>query len=157
MRKFPDGTMVFPAKGKPPKPIEGYYAHQPYVHKPLLKPCQYRGFERIKRDCECPDRISMACKLKGRINAGSCLGCTDRKEVPFLRKALNYTEALVYGESVKEETFTKRIDTCRICHYNENSKCTQCGCNIFELARYKENLPKWGCKHPERGKAGWSV
>jgi len=156
-RKMPDGTLIYPAKGKPPKPIDGYYAERPFVHKPLLKPCQYRGFQRVKRECQCPDRIALSCTIKGLINVGSCLGCTDRKETAFIEKAVSYGEALVFGEKVSDQEYTRRIQTCQRCPYSKEGRCTQCGCHVFELARYKENLPKWGCKHPERGKLGWSI
>ena len=156
-RKTPDGTLMFPAKGKPPKPMDGYYAASDYVHKPLLKPCQYRGFQNIKRDCECPDRVVLSCEVKGRIHVGSCLGCVDRKQSGFIEKAVSYGEALVFGKKVSDEEYTRRITTCQRCPYGKGDVCSLCGCNVFELARYIENLPKWGCKHPERGKLGWSV
>ena len=136
MRKFPDGTIMFPAKGKPPKPLEGYYAFSPFVHKPLLQPCKYRGFKRVKRDCDCPDRIKLDCQIKGGITAGDCLGCTDCQAASFMSKALTYAGALIYGEAVSDKIYTKRLDSCGMCHYNQNGTCGQCGCNLHQYCRY---------------------
>mgnify|MGYP003328436280 CR=1 FL=1 len=84
-------------------------------------------------------------------------------------QALNAVEALFFGERVTDEVEKARALCCDSCDKlrvtpDTNQKyCGACGCNVgsglvFTLCKYKENLPKWGCKHPERAKGkGWQV
>lgn len=80
-RVGPDGELTFPHRGTPPKTIQGYKADpgDPYVFKPLIKPCIYRGVSWRK---VCGGMVqSMHCsKFQIGVKIIDCLECQDRKE-----------------------------------------------------------------------------
>jgi hypothetical protein len=80
-------------------------------------------------------------------------------------------QAMIRGGKVSPGAQQQREEICRTCEYMRTEKgdgpekgwCGICGCRvgaahhrIINLTAYKENLPRWGCKHPNRlmGK-GW--
>lgn len=74
------------------------------------------------------------------------------------------------GTRVPEDVMVEREGTCAACPHVRWSRaggklwCSRCGCGVGGVGRWflrkltelVENLPKWGCHHPERKKgAGW--
>jgi len=72
------------------------------------------------------------------------------------------------GDKVPFEIYEERVAKCEACGFSKLDakgirSCGLCGCaveklKVFNLALYKEDLPKHGCKHPYRGlrkTAGW--
>lgn len=88
----------------------------------------------------------------------------ERPIVPSIGQVKSFVKALFTGQKVSEEVTRKRIEICSSCPLvRENSDgqkwCGQCGCSVSSenkklrnLAAYEENLPEWGCKHPEGSK-----
>lgn len=80
-----------------------------------------------------------------------------------IRKAINAATAILTAPHVSRETFEARQAACKTCEHNANDHCNVCGCKvqkeykaIWNLPKHKENLPHWGCKHPERSSGkGW--
>ncbi len=88
-----------------------------------------------------------------------------RPNIPSFGQMKTFTEAIFTGEYVDEETVKKRMEICDKCEYqkidpkNSDKFCGICGCgttaearSLKNLAAYKENLPKWGCKFPSGSK-----
>ena len=83
----------------------------------------------------------------------------------LLNKILTALEAVTTGEVVDAETVKQRYEICIKCNkYNSKLEaCNVCGCGVandrnklFNLLRYKERLPRYGCKHPRRKRGqGW--
>lgn len=85
-----------------------------------------------------------------------------------LDQVRSFLTAVFVGDRVDEATFFSRLAICRECPYRRlehrgTEVCDICGCPVDEdtsrirnLAAYEENLPHWGCKHPDRqAGAGW--
>lgn len=76
-----NGELLFPHRGDPPKNIQGYIKDtgDPYIFKPLIKPCIYRGITWSK---VCGGQIQCIHCSKFTINVKTidCLSCDDRKE-----------------------------------------------------------------------------
>lgn len=94
------------------------------------------------------------------------------RQRPFPRVAQmkTFAQAVVTGKYVSPEVVAMRLEICRRCEKRRVTPagvewCGMCGCKvgnksrqIDNLAAYEENLPRWGCKHPQRGKGrGWPV
>ena len=85
----------------------------------------------------------------------------------FVKDAVKLGEAFVTAPRVSGDMIQERMATCLACPHraekNGESRCGLCGCglsgdqkNVRNLARYEENLPSWGCKHPKRSEGeGW--
>ena len=85
----------------------------------------------------------------------------------MFKKAASLAQAIVENQRVLLEVSTMREKICLSCpHKKSDGKhnyCGVCGCRvsstsnrIMNLTTYVENLPKWGCKHPQRSKGqGW--
>jgi hypothetical protein len=81
-RLMPDGTLHFPVRGKPPRPIQGYVRDpaNPYAFFPIAKPCVHRNMkETFFQDCGCTGTMIL-CTLYKSINMSRCYQCTERKE-----------------------------------------------------------------------------
>lgn len=88
------------------------------------------------------------------------------REITFM-KALSAAQAILTARKVSDEICQERSKICGVCQFKHVDKhgipyCGQCGCQvssndtaILNLCRYEENLPKWGCKHPQREIGGW--
>lgn len=88
---------------------------------------------------------------------------------PTAKQLLSFLSAAAHGRYVPADVATARDAICRGCdHQRENEQgrwCAACGCGtsaaarkITNLAAYEENLPHWGCKHPERAEGrGWPL
>lgn len=85
----------------------------------------------------------------------------------YAKNATTLAKAMATGKYVSDEERDARVAVCRTCEYYNGSNCKICGCHtgikiriakILDLAAYEENLPSWGCKHPQRkdGK-GWKL
>ena len=89
-RKYADGTMAAPRRGKPPVPPEGYEAtSDPYICVPILVECEWRTTKSVKRAC-CNQMIdTMWCEtLDRKITKLTCQACGGREEwiVEYLQK-----------------------------------------------------------------------
>jgi hypothetical protein len=81
--------------------------------------------------------------------------------------AMKAAYAIATSKVVPLEVYDERQAVCRECSYARKDDsgifCGVCGCAVLRekkaivnLAKYEENLPHWGCKHPERSKGkGW--
>jgi len=88
---------------------------------------------------------------------------------PTLRAAQSLAAALLTGRRVPLAVMQARLvccETCDLLRRDERGQwCGACGCGlssdaraIRNLAAYEENLPRWGCKHPNRAQgAGWDA
>ncbi len=78
----------------------------------------------------------------------------------MIRKLKNFLRALMGNKKVAPKIANLRAAICVSCanlgRKRGHHVCSICGCRTQVLSRYVENLPEWGCKHPERevGK-GW--
>lgn len=90
-------------------------------------------------------------------------------------QAASFLEAMLTSPKVSADVEAARLAICDKCEHLRIPKdgtpsfCGLCGCQVSKeawrvrnLAAYTENLPKWGCKHPQRGwkrpdgsMAGW--
>jgi len=83
-------------------------------------------------------------------------------------KVATFARAMITGEYVDPQIVEARIAICSTCEFRKTdaagvSFCGICGCSVSpesrkltNLAAYQENLPAWGCKHPNRKNgAGW--
>lgn len=92
-------------------------------------------------------------------------------------KVASFAEAVLTSPRVSPEVEAERLSICDRCEHRKVPSdgtppfCGLCGCKVSKegwqvrnLAHYEENLPKWGCKHPQRGwvrpdgtTAGWPL
>jgi hypothetical protein len=78
----------------------------------------------------------------------------------MIRKIRNFIRAVLGNEKVSPELAASRAAICRLCPHLGSKRgqpaCSLCGCRIDMLVQYVENLPEWGCKHPDRAAGlGW--
>jgi hypothetical protein len=85
----------------------------------------------------------------------------------LVSKATSLAQAVITGKYVSKEVREERQAICHTCRYRSLKDgvacCSVCGCKVSSDARtlvnltaYEENLPKWGCKHPNRKNGeGW--
>jgi len=90
-----------------------------------------------------------------------------KRNRPTAKQVITLATALATAKTVSLEVMQERLDTCFECsHVKSDGKtkfCGLCGCSvssddnkIVNLAKYEENLPQWGCKHPKRHRGyGW--
>lgn len=83
-----------------------------------------------------------------------------------VQSAIYAAEAMLFGERVPENVRKLREEICASCEFGKYdgqlSYCNICGCNTkgknLAITVYKENLPKYGCKHPQRKEGkGWPL
>lgn len=77
-----DGTLVFPVKGKPPRPVQGFVrdSSNPYAFKPILASCMYRKIDDVfYQKCGCTGQ-KITCKLFSTIDMSRCYNCKERKD-----------------------------------------------------------------------------
>jgi hypothetical protein len=75
---------------------------------------------------------------------------------------MNALNAQMY-KKVSLEIFEERKAICMQCPHRRDDACGICGCKVIHtrmfiknLAQVDEQLPRWGCKHPERSSGkGW--
>lgn len=76
-RVGPGGILIFPHKGDPPGPIQGYIRDKgdPFVFKPILRECCYRSSTSEK---VCGGmRLTMCCShYQTKVKMVDCLDCT---------------------------------------------------------------------------------
>lgn len=94
---------------------------------------------------------------------------TAPRPAGIIASAATFAQAALTGTYVSDEVRAQREAICATCDKGVDDKdgrrCSVCGCGvsprrrkIANLAAYAEELPKWGCKHPERGKGkGWPL
>ena len=95
-------------------------------------------------------------------------GVVERRPLPTPAQVKTLIEAMFTAKRVAPEIIEQRIAICRQCDKRRVTPqgvewCRNCGCRvsskskeIMNLAAYEENLPKWGCKHPQRKQGkGW--
>jgi hypothetical protein len=77
-RILEDGTIIFPHRGQPPRPIIGYVqdSGDPFVFKPILPTCKYR-VDKWRKMCGGMARFLDCSKFKIQITAKDCLACKD--------------------------------------------------------------------------------
>lgn len=94
----------------------------------------------------------------------------ENRPAPTVEQVATFAQAVIRGKYVDDDTRLAREAVCANCDKQKMDTngvpwCAVCGCGtsnaerqIRNLAAYEENLPKWGCKHPERknGK-GWPL
>ena len=88
---------------------------------------------------------------------------TNGKRKSLVRRTGSFLKALATGKKVSPEVLAERKVTCAECPLMQGGRCSICGCGVgaefgqvMNLAAYEENLPEWGCKHPDRAKGlGW--
>ena len=103
------------------------------------------------------------------IKAGNSEIPKQKRPKAKLSTAASLARAILTGEKVDEATQKARSQICAACDkVREDDKgpwCGICGCKVAQgdsrltnLTAYKENLPHWGCKHPERDQGkGWPL
>jgi hypothetical protein len=92
----------------------------------------------------------------------------NRPAIPTPTQLANAARAKLTGRKVSLDVIEQRTAICRACdraRIDDAGKlwCSVCGCGVsgenrevMNLAAYEENLPRWGCKHPERAAGkGW--
>jgi hypothetical protein len=79
-----------------------------------------------------------------------------------LRQVATAAMALAVGQRVPDVIAARRVKVCELCDKLDRDErgmpvCGVCGCSVapdlkrhLNLARFEENLPAWGCKHPQR-------
>ena len=79
-RVLADGTLVFPKRGDPPKPIQGYIksSTDPYVFKPIVGKCTYRTIERLKV-CGGFKQTILCSLFKKKVTLIDCYTCKELK------------------------------------------------------------------------------
>ena len=83
---------------------------------------------------------------------------------------LTAAQAILTAKRVNLDVLQARIAACDSCDQQKTDAsgaafCGMCGCSlsgdsrkVVNLAAYEENLPKWGCKHPDRASGkGWAI
>jgi len=94
----------------------------------------------------------------------------QQRPLPRATQIKTFAQAVFIGKYVTPEIVAQRLEICRRCEKRRITPagvewCGMCGCKVGDksrqldnLAAYEENLPRWGCKHPQRGKGkGWTV
>jgi len=88
----------------------------------------------------------------------------NRPVMPTVRQVGSFTRALLTGTKVSPEVMRQRLAICNACPYQRTDNqgrtwCGMCGCRtsddtrlLANLAAYEEDLPHWGCKHPNGSK-----
>ncbi len=96
-------------------------------------------------------------------------GKQEPRPNPDASQVADFIAAMLLSPRVTDKVRAQRHAQCDKCdrlRVADGVKfCGMCGCkvskrgfNITDLCAYQENLPKWGCKHPERGKGkGWPI
>lgn len=92
----------------------------------------------------------------------------QNRSFPTIRQAATALKAIAIGKKVSLDVMQQRDDICKTCDkqrvdHNGVRWCSVCGCStsaddraILNLTAYEENLPYWGCKHPQRKEGkGW--
>jgi hypothetical protein len=77
-RRQTDGSIIFPARGRPPAESEDYKRDtaDPYRLLPVWRPCPFRQEVKFTYPC-CPDKqmISYACDKGFQAGPDECLQC----------------------------------------------------------------------------------
>ena len=80
----------------------------------------------------------------------------------ILKDTLSVATALITGKNISKERIEARLIICSTCEYlrinNNILTCGICNCNLmkqdalYDLTRFEENQPLWGCKHASGSK-----
>lgn len=86
------------------------------------------------------------------------------RPTPSARQVVSFLTAFLTSPRVERRVELKRLAACAQCDHLRRASdsrldwCGLCGCKVSlegfrlaNLAAYAENLPHWGCKHPQRG------
>jgi len=156
-----NGVLIYPNRGKPPPVPHGYARDRgdPFTLLPIIESCKHRESKTVtKGNCQCNEYLIHRCTLHESNGLAQCVGCEDRIEGSLLQKAMTLMAALVKHDIVNPEIMQTRLERCNPCEYLKQGKCSLCSCPVRTLAKHVENLPKWGCKHPQRGEEyGWPM
>lgn len=83
MRILSNGDIVFPARGNPPHPLQGYKrdSRDPYLFHPILTPCGHRG--KIYRDRRCSGfKLKIPCSFFSKqVSMVDCLKCEEKPKM----------------------------------------------------------------------------
>ncbi len=81
MRVLPNGDIVFPKRGSPPRDIPGYVRDpgDPYVFNLDLESCEHRCFRHYLRPCGKTGTTMYCNKFNKSITAQNCLDCEYTK------------------------------------------------------------------------------
>jgi len=74
------GDIVFPNKGRPPGPVQGFTRDKvnPFLFHPILDPCVHRGPPLVTKLCG-GDKICWYCKLfKKEVSLMECYECPSQ-------------------------------------------------------------------------------
>ena len=116
----------------------------------------------VGEDFECPEGFAWGISEPPQ---SLLIHAEDRPE-KTIKKAKSFAQAILTGEYVDKGILEERVAICGKCSFLKvdpkgNEFCGICGCKtsaderkIDNLAAYKENLPKWGCKFPNRPHSG---
>lgn len=77
-RQLSNGTRIFPRRGKPPLPEEGYEVDRgdPYIHLPKMPKCKYRVTKQPDSDC-CGQSPRLYCEyFEKLIVRSTCVKCS---------------------------------------------------------------------------------
>jgi hypothetical protein len=130
-RVLRDGTLIWPHRGKPPAPAEGYeIGSDPFVHLVKIQPCFHRHERR--QTSSCCDYVGVYCAAKDKtVNRADCSNCS---RLPTLKAQV---ETFVWAiknlvESDKKLSDKDEIEyrkaVCAECPYRDGKRCTACGC-----------------------------
>ncbi len=77
-RVGPNGELMFPHRGTPPKAIQGYIkdSGDPFIFKPLVSPCKYRSIM-WKKICGGQVQTMHCSKFGICVKTIDCLSCEE--------------------------------------------------------------------------------
>lgn len=115
----------------------------------------------------CSTSSAFSAPAAGRQPSGVSTPIAARS-IPTPKQAMSALQAMLTGTKVSLAVAKTRQAICAQCNYSRLTPagvrwCGICGCSVhreahtvLNLSHYAENLPLWGCKHPQRavGK-GW--
>lgn len=144
-RKLSDGTLVYPHRGIPPVPKEGYMADpgDPFTHFLTLKPCFHRFEQLVSTSC-CTELHRRCAAKDKRVNR---LDCQDCDRLPSIGTQItNFIDTLKTSSMTLAKDREERRRICQDCPYRNGKRCTTCGCFIAAktaLADSKCDIGAW--------------
>lgn len=131
--------------------------------------CEYRQQE-CKGKCICSiNNESIIENAKNNYCPKDKFTPVSEQPKPTIEDVGNFLIAQLNAKRVSLDIVEERIQTCQRCPYQSITKdgikfCNiGCGCSlkpkrkrlIKAVTEVEENLPNWGCKHPDRSVGGW--
>ena len=82
IRKLPDGTIIYPMRGKHPACPSGYeqLPGEPYMFQPILYECEYREDREKIQPCGKKYAAKYCTKNQIYVNRGNCQVCRQSSE-----------------------------------------------------------------------------